>query len=403
MLNHPYRTRQQLARVYKEKTWKRWQMDATRAVLLHAKPLYDRGYNVAHWQPRVADVKGPTINVSPGFAWKFRYIQLMPTHVFNAVFVDIDRPNAESTLRRRCEHGYLQWPHYLLTNPKTKHVQAGWFLSSPVHRDNDHRRGAVSHAALALFRCVRLATWRVLGADMALHHDGILRNPMHPDHVTHLSERLEPYMLSELITPTIKEYIANDRIIADQVEFSGMPKRIHRYNPDGTPRKVSKAESDKARRAQAIGVANTRARNRERDQRMLRRRSEGATLKEIADEVGLAISTVRNTLHRRDLRAGKSKGYTDTSRRPHPKTTQRRLDRDIERDRRHERKVAVLVMREKHGLSFSAIAQRLGMSKSGVFGIYDRAWPDTWQTIPSRRGSPYNVEGERIRVNSDRA
>lgn len=358
-----------VARKYQEKSWDEWLREGRRAAQFYAPEMYRRGYQITHWQPQVTDATGTaTINVSARDAWRYRFIQLMPVHCYNLIPADLDIPMAEERIRRLCERGDLQYPHYITTNPLTGHAQAGWILASPVHRENDYRKAQISEDALCLYDYVRLATWRILGADLNLRHDGLLRNMTRGDQRTIYSVRLTPYMLSELITPKVSHYMKNDQIVADQIGFHGMPKIVDRYNPDGESRRVSKSVTRRARRAQSIGVANIRSRNRERDEKMVARRQQGKTLQQIADEFDLAVSTVRQTLKRPEFAKRVS-----TRRKPGIKAYAESKQREFLADDRLARRFTALTLRDDRGLSFSEIGKRLGISQQAASKLYRRA------------------------------
>ena len=203
---------------------------------------------------------------------------------------------------------------------------------------------------------------------MNLVHDELLRNPTHRNQRTIYSNRLAPYMLGELINPTVWQYMNNDQIVADQIGFDGMPKIVNRYNPDRKSRRKSKAVTRRARRAQSIGVANIRSRNRERDEKMVARRQQGKTLQQIADEFDLAVSTVRKTLRRPEFARRVS-----TRRKPGFKAYAESKQREFLADDRLARRFTALTLRDDHGLSFSEIGKRLGIGKGSAHKLYRRA------------------------------
>ena len=114
-----------LAQKYLSKSWEQWQHETSHSIKLWAFPLWLQGYTVGHWQPAVGDIKGVPINVDPSIAWRHRFIQLMPTHEFNLLPADIDRPDSHDHIIRLCEAGELTFPNYITINRETGHAQCG--------------------------------------------------------------------------------------------------------------------------------------------------------------------------------------------------------------------------------------------------------------------------------------
>lgn len=189
--------------------------------------LARRGLNDTPDFPCVAERKGSgSFPIYQGNAWtNFPYIQFAPSNSRNALFVDIDdeskafdarlafeNPPAEDPMEARFEAhpadviAYFCPPSYWSWNERTDHMQAAWFLGTPVHANRNS-----SSKARWFYDVVLSYLGEQLGSDPGCS-GYLLQNPAYTQNwvegkvVTLGPERWRGYELSDFTAFLPKDY-----------------------------------------------------------------------------------------------------------------------------------------------------------------------------------------------------
>ena len=189
--------------------------------------LARRGLNGTPAFPRVAERKGRgSFPIYQGNAWTdFPYIQFAPSNSRNAIFVDIDDegkafdarlafenpPKKDPREARFEEHpadviAHFCRPSYWSWNERTEHMQAAWFLGTPVHFNRNS-----SIKAMRFYNVVSSYLGEQLGSDPGCS-GYLLQNPAYTHNraegkvVTLGPERLHGYELSDFTAFLPKDY-----------------------------------------------------------------------------------------------------------------------------------------------------------------------------------------------------
>ena len=307
----------------------------------------NHGLQDAHTRPLVARRKGASFRVPASQAWGYPSLELRAGNSWPLMGFDCDVPEtviealyANHLGRSRPELPRLPQPNMIVQRRSNSHSHVSYFLAKPVHRGPTARE-----APLRLFARISEFYRQALGADSA--YNGVLtHNPLQETHgagkfQTHWGCN-RPYSLSELAEPIPRhwhvptkptteagrncslfealmkwagspanigrEVLAAARVTNDGLdvplgdsELAGLAKSVERYRRSWINQGRFYSKDERQAWASAMGLQSAvvrRAANAERDRIIMKGRSEGMSLRQLARAFKLSQYAIRHVIRR---------------------------------------------------------------------------------------------------------
>ena len=307
------------------------------------KKVRKHGLKETHTYPQVSNGKEPTegrftgsFRVPARHAWKFRSLEIRSATAWPALTLDIDDPGAYERLVGLCWEKLLPWPNWTVERVGNGHIQPTWTISSPVlrgprarknpllvlgriaeyYRDTlggdygfggclqhnpmsrPHRRGTMRTYwgptrpyGLEQLKVVIPSGWRMpaeptteVGRNVFLFKDGCKWGGSERNH----GRPVLPYLEAQ-----------NDRLSVPlgQREVEGIARSVERYRKGQTYYTSEQRSLWGQERGIRSGQAR-RSRTQERDETILLLASQGWTQRAIANQFGIAHTTVLRAIRR---------------------------------------------------------------------------------------------------------
>ena len=304
----------------------------------------DHGLRDAHIRPLVAQRKGQSFRVHARHAWEFPSLELRAGNSWPLMGFDCDVPSAVVDALYWNHHGgdgpALPRPNMIVQRRSNSHSHVSYFLAKPVHRGANARE-----APLRLFARICEFYRQALGADPG-YNGTLTHNPLPETHEpgefqTNLGHK-RPYSLGELsevipkgwrlpVKPTTEagrncalfgsllkwagspfnleiEVLSmaratNDGLdvpLSDQ-EVAAIAKSVERYRARWIAKGRFFTEAERQAWGRTLGLQGGKVRRAavaNRDRFILKGRSEGMSLPQLARAFKVSRNAIRHVIHR---------------------------------------------------------------------------------------------------------